>query len=118
MRVAPVGGAAVRILPTMLEILQPKGGGYAEAKIALPGGRLKGELVDESGAPAAAEVLLRRERSMEGVAEADSDGSFAFIGIDSGTVTLTASTTLQLEPEGRCRSRPALRRSHNGGETS
>jgi hypothetical protein len=89
--VQPDGSSAkIRALP--IEIKRPDAG-EAEIEIELPGGRLQGTVVAADGTPVAgAGVLVHRGalRNVDGSAITGEDGTFAFVGLHEGQVSVAA----------------------------
>jgi hypothetical protein len=92
--VRPAGGANIHYKP--VEISANDDGGPAEVKIVLPGGRVRGVVVDERGNPLSATVRVRTGASVKAYGSTDSDGKFAFMGLMPGLAGIEA----EADPEG------------------
>ena len=64
----------------------------AVVDLALPGGRVRGTVVDRRGDPVAADVVIYRGSRPEADAATDAEGKFEMVGIEPGTVSLRAVT--------------------------
>jgi hypothetical protein len=65
--------------------------GHADLELTLPGGRVRGTVVDAAGQPQTANVTLFRDRRREATMRTDAEGAFAFEGVADGAVELSAS---------------------------
>lgn len=71
--------------------VRPNSEGVVNLDIALPGGEVRGKVVDEAGNPVAATVQILPGGSRRPVlTTAGEDGTFRLIGVDSGDVVLNA----------------------------
>lgn len=77
---------------TSVKVEKSPGQSWADVAIELPGGRLEGKVVDESGHEVKATVLLDRDGTASAEAIADARGKFLFLGQRAGKVQLRAVT--------------------------
>ena len=65
--------------------------GAARVDIRLPDGRIRGRVVDDAGRPVLdAEILVMRGREVVGTVLNDAEGNFEMVGVDRGSVVLSA----------------------------
>jgi hypothetical protein len=65
--------------------------GAARVDIRLPDGRIRGRVVDDAGRPVLdAEILVMRDKEVVGTVLNDGEGNFEMVGVDRGSVVLTA----------------------------
>lgn len=86
--VRPDGGANLHYEP--VEITVNDSGDPAEVEIALPGGRVRGVVVDERGNPLSATVRVRAGASVKAYGSTGSDGTFEFVGLAPGPAGIEA----------------------------
>lgn len=84
--------AAFSVVTRSVDVVARDGGAGAEIEIELPGGRLEGIVVDESGRPVMAAVDVRRERTIA-YAETNAEGRFTLVGLEPQSVVVEAVTT-------------------------
>lgn len=85
---APSGRATIR--RRSVEVHRPPGAAAAEVNVTLPGGRLAGRVVDDSGRPLVADVAVSRDGALVGDGSTAEDGTFEIIGLEPGDVSVEA----------------------------
>lgn len=84
--------AAFSVVTRSVDVVARDSGAGAEIEIELPGGRIEGIVVDESGRPMTASVDVRRERTIA-YAETNAEGRFTLVGLEPQSVVVEAVTT-------------------------
>jgi hypothetical protein len=74
-----------------VEIIRRQGSDRAEVIVGLGGSSVEGSVLDQSGKPVAAGVLLFRNRSLIVSTRTASDGRYRIVGLEKGPVELVAN---------------------------